>query len=192
MTILTQSQEDVAGSGGPSLLGSPSVKLAQVFNDTTNSYKLVWFLAILRLIKETLGRKARFSIAEVMVEAAVAAWPATCLYLLSFGKQDQLAPWLRTSLKQLGVPAAAGPDVIRATLSGSVAVRELRKFERFVPTRFLSPWFQETLRGVPDYARGALIRDLASQSRGTSDAPPYFLDGDEIEGKRPTRTSLRS
>ncbi|WP_427913920.1 HNH endonuclease domain-containing protein [Ramlibacter sp. MMS24-I3-19] len=152
-----------------------------MFHDTTNSYKIVWFLALLRLVKETRGRSARFTLAEAFVEAAVLAWPAACLYLLSFGKQDQLATWLRTTIDRLGVPAAAGPNAVRTTLRESGTLSELQKFERYVPTRFLTPWFRESLRGTPDHARDALIRDLAFRARSTSEAPPYFLDGDVIE-----------
>ncbi len=45
--------------------------LGQVFNDTTNSYKLVWFLAILALIKRR--DEDAFPISDILTEMAVGA-----------------------------------------------------------------------------------------------------------------------
>ncbi|MDA1273591.1 MAG: hypothetical protein O2960_06010 [Verrucomicrobia bacterium] len=52
--------------------------LGQVFKDTTNSYKLVWFLAILSLLKRGHVQSLRF--VEIFTEMAVAAWHPVCLY----------------------------------------------------------------------------------------------------------------
>ena len=58
--------------------------LGQVFNDTTNSYKLVWFLAFLALIKRS--DENAFRIADIFTEMAIAAWHPVCLYRLSLGR----------------------------------------------------------------------------------------------------------
>src|SRR5437868_467166 len=55
--------------------------LGQVFRDTTNSYKLVWFLAILSLLKRT--NECSFSLTDIFTEMAVAAWHPVCLFRLS-------------------------------------------------------------------------------------------------------------
>src|SRR5437660_3972580 len=62
--------------------------LGQVFNDTTNSYKLVWFLAILSLLKRS--EECSLRLADIFTEMAVAAWHPVCLYRLSLGRQDKL------------------------------------------------------------------------------------------------------
>src|SRR5437016_1970757 len=62
--------------------------LAQVFKDTTNSYQLVWFLAILSLLKRS--EECSLYFADIFTEMAVAAWHPVCLYRLSLGRQDKL------------------------------------------------------------------------------------------------------
>src|SRR2546423_918979 len=55
--------------------------LGQVFNDTANSYKLVWFLAILSLLRRR--NKPNFLLAEIFTEMAAVAWHPVCLFRLS-------------------------------------------------------------------------------------------------------------
>src|SRR5258706_2364023 len=62
--------------------------LGQVFDDTTNSYKLLWFLAVLALLKQSDQRSLRLK--DVLTEMAVAGWHPVCLYRLSLERQDKL------------------------------------------------------------------------------------------------------
>lgn len=54
--------------------------LGRVFADTTNSYKLIWFLAVLALAERTIQQSMRLR--DVLIEMAVLAWPPVCLYRL--------------------------------------------------------------------------------------------------------------
>ena len=62
--------------------------LGQVFKDTTNSYKLFWFLSILSLLKRSEELSFRF--VDIFTEMVVAAWHPVCLFRLSLGRQDKL------------------------------------------------------------------------------------------------------
>jgi hypothetical protein len=68
--------------------------LGRVFSDTTNSYKLVWFLAVLAFAERTSQRSLRLN--DILTEMAVLAWPPVCLYRLSLGRQDKLQEAVRT------------------------------------------------------------------------------------------------
>lgn len=60
------------------------------------------------------------------------------------------------------------PDLIRISIGGSVAAMScLDEFDRYVPTRFLRPWFVEVFRGVRAAVVDQRIRDL-SQEVGAS------------------------
>src|SRR6266436_1964943 len=85
--------------------------LGQVFNDTTNSYKLVWFLAILSLLKRSEERS--FPIADIFTEMAVGAWHPVCFYRLSLGRQDKLQDVISEIKKDSGLPTNATPEEIR-------------------------------------------------------------------------------
>ena len=149
--------------------------LSQVFNDTANSYKLFWFLGLLSLIKATEDRELELT--NVLTEMAVAAWHPVCLFRLSFGSQDKLQEAILEIQALSGLPQNARPDAIRRFIQGSLSARaKLDYFKRYVPTRFLAPWFQDELRGIPDTRKGERIKTLARHSQGTSLATLYDFE----------------
>jgi hypothetical protein len=151
--------------------------LGQVFKDTTNSYKLVWFLAILSLLKRSEERS--FRLADIFTEMAVVAWHPVCLFRLSLGRQDKLQDVIIEFQKKSGLPPNATPEAIRKFVSDSAdAHTKLEHFKRFVPTRFLTPWFANELRGErDDIARTREIQSKARESQRTPFASLYYFDG---------------
>src|SRR5438132_1055472 len=91
--------------------------LGQVFNDTTNSYKLVWFLAILSLLKRSQERSIRLP--DLFTEMAVAAWHPVCLYRLSLGRQDKLQNVISQIKQRSALPPNATPEAIRKSVEAS-------------------------------------------------------------------------
>jgi hypothetical protein len=154
--------------------------LGQVFKDTTNSYKLVWFLAILALIKRS--EEKAFSIAEIFTEMAVAAWHPVCLYRLSLGRQDKLQEVIGELQEQSGLSPHATPKAIRKFVEGSGAARaKLEYFRRYVPTRFLAPWVADHVRGErDDAARTRKTMEFAKESQTTPFACPYYFEGNDV------------
>lgn len=155
--------------------------LGQVFNDTTNSYKLVWFLAILSLIKQSEKRSLR--LADIFTEMAVAAWHPVCLYRLSLGRQDKLQDVIQEIQQSSRLQPNATPEAIRKFVAGSAdAKAKLDFFKRYVPTRFLTPWFSDKLRGErDDSTRTRQIQTMAIESQTTPFASLYYFEGDSIK-----------
>ena len=151
--------------------------LGQVFKDTTNSYKLVWFLAILTLLRR--GNTQSLRLADIFMEMAVAAWHPVCFYRLSLGRQDKLQDVVLDIQTVSGLPPSALPDGIRSFLeSSSAAQRKLDCFKRYVPTRFLSPWFAEHLGPERnELSRTRAIQEMATESQKTPFASPYYFEG---------------
>jgi hypothetical protein len=82
---------------------------------------------------------------------AVAAWHTVNLFRLSLGMQDQLQEAVRRIRESSSLAPSAPPTAIRKHLGPSSSdCRHLQFLHRYVPTRFLSPWFAEELRGVRD------------------------------------------
>lgn len=151
--------------------------LGQVFKDTTNSYKLFWFFALLSLLKR--GEECSFRLADIFTEMVVAAWHPVCLFRLSLGRQDKLQDVILEFQKKSGLPMNATSEVIRTFVNDSVdAQTKLEHFKRFVPTRFLTPWFANKLRGErDDIARTREIQTMARESQKTPFASLYYFDG---------------
>jgi hypothetical protein len=63
--------------------------LARVFNDTTNSYKFYWFLAILDSLETSNG--GRLLKADLSLKMVANVWYPLNYYKLSFGVQDQFS-----------------------------------------------------------------------------------------------------
>jgi len=153
--------------------------LGQVFNDTTNSYKLVWFLAILSLLHRSENRA--FPLASIFTEMATVAWHPVCLFRLSLGRQDRLQNAVQDIHRQSHLQPNATPESIRGFVEGSAeAGARLDFFKRYVPTRFLAPWFADRLRGEQDFRRERQIAALAKDSQATPFASPYWFDAGSI------------
>src|SRR5262245_12393126 len=91
--------------------------LGQLFKDTTNSYKLFWFLSILSLLKRSEELSFRF--VDIFTEMAVAAWHPVCLFRLSLGRQDKLQDVILEFQKKSGLASNADSEAIRKFLSAS-------------------------------------------------------------------------
>jgi hypothetical protein len=150
--------------------------LGQVFKDTTNSYKLFWFLSILSLFKQS--EDLSFRLVDIFTDMAVAAWHPVCLFRLSLGRQDKLQDVILDFQKKSGLPLNVAPEAIRKFVSGSAdAQTKLEHFKRFVPTRFLTPWFADKLRGErDDIVRTREIQTMAKESQKTPFASLYYFD----------------
>jgi hypothetical protein len=166
--------------------------LGQVFKDTTNSYKLVWFLAILSLLKQSEERSLRF--ADIFTEMVVVAWHPVCLFRLSLGRQDKLQDVVLEIQKKSSLPPNATPEAIRKFVGGSADVQaKLEYFKRYVPTRFLTPWFADKLRGErDDTTRTREIQAMAKESQKTPFASLYYFEGSDAHGSIRLNDSWRS
>ena len=96
--------------------------LGQVFNDTTNSYKLFWFLAILSLLKRSPNRSISFT--NIFTEVVAAAWHPVCLFHLSLGRQDKLQDTILEIKQQSGLAPSADSETIRRFAEGSLGTQK--------------------------------------------------------------------
>lgn len=190
--------QDSATNLAPALAGvalrypEKTFYLGEVFKDTTNSYKLFWFLAILSLLKKSEERS--FRLAEIFTEIAVAAWHPVCLFRLSLGRQDRLQDVILEIQKKSDLPPNATREAIRKFVDGSAeAQRMLEYFKRYVPTRFLTPWFADKLRRERnDLARTREILTMAKQSQKTPFASLYYFEGSGAQDSIRLNDSWRS
>src|SRR5205814_506233 len=73
------------------------------------------------------------------------------------------------------------PRAIRDFVASSPATQtQLDYFKRYVPTRFLAPWFAANLRGLEDFQKGRKILELAKQSQAEASASLYWLEDESI------------
>lgn len=158
--------------------------LSRLFNDTTNSYKLVFFIALLDIL-ETLSFKESsiISLREINIQMLANCWYPYIEFRLSFGVQDQIAKKLeeleimninrnQPTLKVL----EGNKKYLKGIISDHLNDDDLLKY---VPFRLLRPFFPE-LKGIKDYKVNneiARLAELLFQTR----KPLYKLSIDKQE-----------
>lgn len=142
----------------------PISALAASFNDVTNSYKFYWFLSILEQIKN--AQRRTLPILDLLVHMLARVWHPANYFRLSFGKQDRLGSIAVRLGERAGLPMNAAADrvaeaALRHVASDDDLGRSILTLARYVPYRFLRPFFAQDLRGVKDTAVNGRIADLA-------------------------------
>lgn len=154
----------------------PVAPLAQAFDDVTNSYKFFWFMGILESVKR--GEQC-VSLSRLVSRMVAFAWFPSVYFRLSFGKQDRLATMVWALQKELDIPInvsrARVEELALAQVEGSTKLgKHIRSLMAYVPQRFLRPFFQEQLRGIPDQKVNREIRRLAEIAASKSEAATMY------------------
>lgn len=157
--------------------------LASVFRHTTNSYKYYWLLALLKSRKRP-GAGGAVSLVEMALHMVTAAWYPVHFFRLSLGKQDKLGEAVFNIAEYLQIPRQVKEEelyqwlyaererpVVKSTLEGLV---------RYVPYRFLAPWFSSALRGVPDAQKNQVIRSISAKAFHSNQPPFYSFEKEHI------------
>jgi hypothetical protein len=162
----------------------PIANLSAVFKDTTNSYKYFWFLAQLELLKS--NDKATIPIDRIIIEMIGDAWFPVIYFKLSFGKQDRLSDSIMDLQRYLGLPKDIPKNELRDILlkkkNDPIVKKTIATLSRYVPYRFLTPWYSEVLRGVIDSKKNDLIISLSNRGFVASDSKCFYkITYDSIE-----------
>ncbi|MCS6842187.1 MAG: HNH endonuclease [Roseiflexus sp.] len=155
----------------------PISALAAGFNDVTNSYKFYWFLSILEQIRSAQERI--IPVHNLLAHMVASVWYPTNYFRLSFGKQDRLSSIAQRLGKHAGLPMnAPASQVAEAALrhiaSNDDLGRSILTLARFVPYRFLRPFFAKELRGVSDPEVNGLIASLAAAAFHNPESPCLY------------------
>jgi hypothetical protein len=150
--------------------------LGGVFDDTTSSYKLFWFRALLAFIALPQSSNS-IPLPDLFREMVIAAWPPVILFHLKLGIQDRLQNVVQQLARSSNLSPFCSPAEVRRALSGwQDAATYLERFVRYVPTRFITPWFERDLRGISDETNiTRQITDLARARVGRGRSAPYFI-----------------
>lgn len=159
----------------------PIAQLSSVFSDTTNSYKFYWFLSILDGMLET--GQTHFLMQELSLRMMANVWYPLNYYKLSFGNQDdfkKIAGFIseRTSIStKLNAPDLR--EQIKSQLTNKDLLDVFNRIEnllRWVPYRFIRPFFKTETKRLPDSEVNGKIVVLANATHKA----PYRFDNKSI------------
>jgi hypothetical protein len=126
--------------------------LSRLFNNTTNSYKFIFFLSILDILaRRKFDVKKSISFFELTVEMLANAWFPHTFFKLSFGTQDTIAKKLDSLALDISEPVFKFRDTDKKLLRKAISSAELGDAERlmeFVPFRLLIPFLEEELKNI--------------------------------------------
>jgi hypothetical protein len=160
--------------------------LSRLFVDKTNSYKFVFFISILDILKRrSFDISESISFRELVIEMLANAWYPHTYFKLSFGVQDQIVQNLDSLNLEIGEPILKFTDtdkkLLRETIADQPLDRIIRSLSRYVPFRLIVPFLEEELKIVPDRGKGTNL-DVAIPEiamRCFSEAkPPYRFNSD--------------
>lgn len=139
--------------------------LSRILDDTTNSYKFLFFLALLELAAEEKFLPGTFiDLRALACRMLVLAWYPATLFKLSFGVQDKIADGL-ARLHLEDDPVRFSFDTTgRRNLIRAVSERlQDDDLVRYVPFRLIRVFFAHELRGVKDSKIHQLVTELARE-----------------------------
>lgn len=165
----------------------PVQHLAGVFSKSrvTASYKYFWLLAILDELRSS--RSPSLSFPNLLSNVVERVWLPISQFRLSFGRSDKLPEVVRLLSEVLCLSPKAKREELSAALKllmaeqpQSKALVALHQRLRFVPYRFLTPWFSTELEGMKDSEKNAEIVRLSSLYFASEErAPLYCFERDE-------------
>lgn len=143
----------------------PINKHSQIFKDTTNSYKLLFFGALLDKISRVDDNTSlKIPVKDLANEMLLLAWYPSVYSHLSFGAQDQVAYTISKLSFNLSGTVFYGHSQehkLRNAIADQRDKIQIDRLLRYVPYRLLTPFFKDELNGLKDGARNSKIYELA-------------------------------
>lgn len=132
-----------------------STHLAQVFRNTTATYKFYWLLSILQLHAQS-PEERRLDLNRLAIQMIGLAWYPIHYFRLSFGKMDSLQQLVVELQQEWDIPIDSSCSEVTDRLmshADDLSVRNaVKKLLQHVPYRFLSPW-------IPFHSNVQVVRD---------------------------------
>jgi hypothetical protein len=144
----------------------------KVFSNTTNSYKYYWWLAIIELCLENDLKTISFD--EITLKVISKLWYPVNYYKLSFGIIDQCSRYIKEIKFTYNLDDNINEIDLYLFLLKNKDSELLKKISKeltkYVPYRFIRPWYSELIRGVKDAEVNSKILNLQNESS------PYKID----------------
>ncbi len=147
---------------------------ANLFDKTTNSYKLLFFLSLLNILQSSLYKNT-ITFEELAIEMVVIAWYPIRYFHLSFGKQDQLGKVIK-KLAEHRVQYAITKNELRKQITLRYKEIGISKLINYVPFRLLTPFYTDHLRGMKDAEKNKEIKKLANETALQNTSIYYFVE----------------
>jgi len=126
--------------------------LSRLFVDITNSYKYLFFLSLLDILRRNHFEIESVSFEELIVEMLANAWFPHTFFKLSFGSQDKISQKLDSLDLVIDEPIIRFRDTDKTLLRQAISSQNLKDvvthLQKYVPYRLIIPFVENALDGV--------------------------------------------
>jgi len=166
----------------PNVENLPISRLASIFNNTTNSYKYLFFIALLNLMENSQFSRSVFPVNNIYTEMLTIAWYPHTYFRLNFGSQDKIGVLLDRIGDSFTTPAVLTKKSRESlTLSLRKYIKEISNtLDRYVKFRLLRPFFYDEVKNLEDTLLHNKIKMLA-YNRTEEFLPLYYISENESE-----------
>jgi len=147
--------------------------LNKSFNETTNSYKYLFFLSILELLKDKNFESNSLSFFELEKMMIALSWAPIKVFKLSFGPQDQIYKYIENSRLDLKSNLAIYKKITHKIDTKSTNIL------RDVPQRLIRPFFYQETKGLKDHLVNRKIVNLSNEFFNSASPPLYRIDDEK-------------
>lgn len=173
----------------PSSLDLPVNYLSASLDDTTNSYKFYWFIAILEVINnkssdnkfslEFYSNNLVIPVEELICRMLANVWYPVNYFHLFFGKQDKLSRAILEIKNVCNISVDSNKETvlkeIREIIKGNNHIKKLvTQLSRYVPYRFLRPWYSTELIRKADAEINDLVLNYSVRDFNNSSKLPLY------------------
>lgn len=157
--------------------------LSRLFANTTNSYKYLFFISILDILKRRQFEiLSPISFAEIVIEMFANAWYPHTYFKLSFGSQDQIANKLDSLELDINKPILKFTDTDKKNLRKIIQSQNIDDIvsliSRYVTYRLIRPFFSQETKGLKDGNVNQSLINLAN-NQFNEKQPLYCFNSEE-------------
>jgi len=162
--------------------------LSRLFRETTNSYKYIFFLSLLDILKRrNFEATSPIEFREIIIEILANAWYPHTFFRLSFGTQDAIANKLDALKSKLEIsePILKFTDSDKKDLRGTIGSQNLddpyiRDLMRYVPYLIIRPFFERSFGEELKKLKHPELRIPALSKIGFETCQPLYCFDSEL------------
>lgn len=162
-------------------------KLSSVFRDTTNSYKFYWFLSILDSLRDN-GQNV-ISLNDIAIRMLANVWYPLDYFKLSFGKEDSFKNIAHFITSKIKIDNSPNAPTLLTQINKQLDLKErtglsekVRVAVKYVPYRFVRPFFEVETKGLIDHkVKESIINLLTANFDNQPHKVIYRFIDDSIE-----------
>jgi len=147
--------------------------LAETFDNTTSSYKYLWFLSLLDILKER-GYKTDKPVTyhEIFNQMLKNADPLCQKFRLFLGASDRICSFVTKIRKTVGEKTLL--DDFNPEMDNRAFREASRELSKYVPHLWLRPFVNESIKRRRGNTRTRIVRSAKAESKG-GNPPPYYI-----------------